>query len=289
MSIKTAPPSSQRAGLKLPDLRIVALEHLVLHETLDAHRLGPMMEALQRDECLRNPPIVSSLPGTPNFVVLDGANRVTALSRIGYPHVLAQVVDYERDDVELGVWHHVVCQIERRSFVDLLAGLQGLSVTDSDLFDARAALARREIMAYLVYPGGDVKLLQGGDSLGERITLLNALVDTYRGQARIYRTDTDFLEQVLPFYKQVMAIVVFPHYTPVEIMALAREGRFLPTGITRHVIPGRALHVNAPLSVLADQARSLEEKNCWLEQWLQERLTGRGVRFYQESTFLFDE
>jgi hypothetical protein len=40
--------------------------------------------------------------------------------------------------------------------------------------------------------------------LGQSITLLNALVDTYRGQARIYRTDTDFLEQVLPFYPLVV-------------------------------------------------------------------------------------
>ncbi len=288
MSVKAATPV-QRAGLKLPDLRIVALEHLILHETLDGHRLGSMMEALQRDEHLLNPPIVASLDGTPNFVVLDGANRVTALRSMDYLHVLAQVVDYEHDDVGLGVWHHVVCQIERRRFVDLLAGIQGLSVTDSDLFGARAALARREIMAYLVYPGGDVKLLRGGESSGQRITLLNALVDTYRGQTRIYRTDTDFLEQVLPFYEQVMAIIVFPHYTPVEIMALAREGRFLPTGITRHVIPGRALHVNVPLAILADRTRSLGEKNRWLEQWLKERMAGRGVRFYQESTFLFDE
>jgi hypothetical protein len=206
-----------------------------------------------------------------------------------YPHVLVQMVDYESADVKLGVWHHVVCQIKRRHFADLLAGIQGLSVAASDLLDARAALARREIIAYLVYPGGDVKLLQGGDTLSQRITLLNSLVDTYRGQARIYRTDTDFLEQVLPFYEQIMAIVVFPPYTPVEIMALAREGRFLPTGITRHVRPGRALHVNAPLSMLADQAQSLEEKNRWLEGWIKRRLAGHGVRFYQESTFLFDE
>ncbi len=289
MSVKATTVSSRRAGLKLPDLRLVALEHLILHETLDGHRLKPMIEALQRDERLRNPPIVAALDGTPDFVVLDGANRVTALGRMHYPHVLVQVVDYEQDDVELGVWHHVACQIERRHFGELLAGIQGLSFTDADLFAARAALARREIMAYLVYPGGDIKLLWGGESLGQRITLLNALVDTYRGQARIYRTDTDLLEQVLPFYEQVTAIVVFPHYTPVEIMALAREDQFLPTGITRHVIPGRALHVNAPLAVLADQAQSLEGKNRWLEQWIKERLAGHGVRFYQESTFLFDE
>jgi hypothetical protein len=72
-------------------------------------------------------------------------------------------------------------------------------------------------------------------------------------------------------------------------MALARERRCLPTGVTRHVIPGRALHVNAPLAILADQAQSSQAKNRWLEGWLKQRLSGHGVRFYQESTFLFDE
>jgi len=288
MPVKTRPASSQHSGPRLPNLRVVNVDRLLLHETLDSHRLGPMIEALQRDEQLRNPPIVACLPDTPNFVVLDGANRVTALTRMGYPHAPVQVVDYE-NGVELGVWYHVVCRIDRRHFVDLLANIQGLSATKADLFSARAALARREIMAYLVYPNGDVKLLQGGAHLDERTTLLNALVDTYRGEARIYRTDTDLLDHVLPFYDEITAIVVFPRYTPVEIMALAREGYFLPTGITRHVIPGRALHINLPLSILADTTQSLEEKNRWLQQWIKERMASHGVRFYQESTFLFDE
>jgi hypothetical protein len=280
---------SQRAGLKLPDLRIVSIDRVVLHETLDSHRLKPMMEALQRDNQLRNPPVVAPLLDTSDFVVLDGANRVTALTRLGYPYVLVQVVDYEGPGVDLRVWYHVVCSAGPPYLTDLLADIGGLRTTSADLFSARAALARREIIAYLVYSDGDVKLLHDSESLSDRISLLNALVDTYRGKARIYRTDTDLLDQVLHFYDEVAAIVAFPCYTPVEIMILAREGLFLPTGITRHVIPGRALHVNLPLSLLADATQSLEEKNHWLEQWIKERLASRGVRFYQESTFLFDE
>lgn len=288
MPVKARSASSQRAGLQLPNLRIVVLERLILHETLDSHRLGPMIEALQRDERLRNPPIVAPLPDTSNFVVLDGANRVTALTRMGYPHALVQVVDYE-NGVQLGAWYHVVCHIDQRHFADLLANIRGLHATVADLFTARAALARREIMAYLVYPNGDVGLLQGGESWDERTILLNTLVDAYRGKARIYRTDTDLLDQVLPFYDEVTAIVVFPRYRPVEILALAREGCFLPTGITRHIVPGRVLHINLPLSILADLTQSAEEKNRWLQQWIKERLASHGIRFYQESTFLFDE
>jgi hypothetical protein len=248
-----------------------------------------MIRALQSDNQLRNPPIVAALPETSHFVVLDGANRVTAITRMGFPHILAQVVDYLGDGVDLRVWYHVVCGVEQPCLSDLLQEIEGLRMERADLLTARAALARREIIVYLVCPDKSVILVSGGDSFGERVQLLNTLVDIYRGQAVIYRTDTDLLDQILPFYDDISGIIVFPQYTPVEIMALVREGYYLPTGITRHVIPGRALHLNLPLSILADKQQTLEEKNRWLDGWLKERLSGRGVRFYQESTFLFDE
>jgi hypothetical protein len=40
---------------------------------------------------------------------------------------------------------------------------------------------------------------------------------------------------------------------------------------------------------LADRARSLDEKNRWLDEWLLQKLHQRHVRFYEESTVLFDE
>ncbi len=42
-------------------------------------------------------------------------------------------------------------------------------------------------------------------------------------------------------------------------MALAREGELLLTGLTRHLIQGRALRTNFPLSELSD---TLEAKNA---------------------------
>jgi hypothetical protein len=63
----------------------------------------------------------------------------------------------------------------------------------------------------------------------------------------------------------------------------------LPTGITRHIIHGRALRVNLPLSVLTDEERTTEQKNEWLHHWVKQKMAQREIRYYQESTFLFDE
>ena len=34
---------------------------------------------------------------------------------------------------------------------------------------------------------------------------------------------------------------------------------------------------------------TLDEKNRWLEQWMSDRTSTNSVRFYEESTVLFDE
>jgi len=34
---------------------------------------------------------------------------------------------------------------------------------------------------------------------------------------------------------------------------------------------------------------SLAEKNLWLADWMKQKVAAKTARFYQESTFLFDE
>ena len=62
----------------------------------------------------------------------------------------------------------------------------------------------------------------------------------------------------------------------------------LPAGITRHVILRRALRLDFPLAVLRDDW-PLIEKNGYLKDWLRRKIANKEARFYQESTFLFDE
>jgi hypothetical protein len=69
---------------------------------------------------------------------------------------------------------------------------------------------------------------------------------------------------------------------------VAANGDHIPSGITRHIIPNRALHINIPVVVLqADW--TLQEKEDWLHNWLMERMAANAIRYYSESTFSFDE
>ncbi len=280
--------SSHYTQIELPDLRILPVSSLLLHEQHDTQRSEPLAMRLSTDGVLRNPPIVAPIPGEPRFVVLDGANRVTALASMGIPHIVAQVVDYEDEELILDTWYHLVSDLSREDFHRAIDGLPDVKLTASDLIGARAELARREALAYIVYPDGDVFTVQVEGDLHQRAARLNDIVDIYKTRGKIYRANTDHVDKLLPYYDAVTVLIVFPRYQPAEIIELARVGARLPAGITRHVIPRRALRLNFPLSVLRDNW-PLIEKDGYLRDWLKGKMANKQARFYQESTFLFDE
>jgi hypothetical protein len=272
----------------MPNLRVVRAVELLLHEQHDAQRSAPLLQRLQTDGVLRNPPIVASILGEQRYVVLDGANRVTALQALGIAHVAVQVVEYEDSELILDTWHHLVKGVGAEHFRGMLRAVQGVKIELADPAHARAQLARREILAFVQYPNGEVWSLQASGDLHQRTQRLNEIVDLYKVRGQIFRANTDHLPSLLAIYDDVAALVVFPRFAPAEIIDLARIGACLPAGITRHLIPSRALRINVPLAMLSSGA-SLAEKNAWLADWLKQKMASKSVRYYHESTFLFDE
>jgi hypothetical protein len=134
-----------------------------------------------------------------------------------------------------------------------------------------------------------VFVLPEAGSLGSEAELLLQLTSVYNGRSVFHRVKSDRIADLLDYYDDVTALVRFPSYVPEEIMRLADDGYKLPTGITRHIIHGRALRVNLPLSLLMDETRTTQQKNEWLRDWSKKKLARREIRYYQESTFLFDE
>jgi hypothetical protein len=269
-------------------LLIVPPGALVLHEDVDIRRVEPLVERLRVDGILKNPPVAVAVESSGRgegrrYVILDGANRTTALWRLEAPHHVVQVVDYH--EVELDTWGHLVTGIPQERFTRLLAKVR-LNLDLTTRQDARERLTRHEIAASVAKPNGEVFTLTGGTS---ETQVLHQLTSVYNGQSTIHRVTTDNLAELLPYHDDVTALIRFPRYTPDEILHLASNGHKLPTGITRHVIPGRALRVNLPLSVLMDERQTTECKNEWLHSWMAHKLARREIRYYQESTFLFDE
>jgi len=273
-----------------PDLRILPLASLVEHEFNDIQRTQPLAKRLQAEGLLKNPPIVTPLDSE-RFVVLDGANRTTALSLLEYPHCLCQVVRYEPPMVTLSTWHHLITGFDSQAFVEGMNAIEGLSFKEIDLLHARAGLARRDFLAYVIQADGKVyaaATTQAANTIHEKNALLNAMVDSYKEKGGLYRASTDNVEEARRLYTNLTGLVIFPNYEPAEVMALARDEELLPTGLTRHLIQGRALRINYPLSILKSD-EPVADKNAHLSDWLKQKILAKEVRYYAESTYLFDE
>lgn len=276
-----------------PDLRFVPSDAIVPHEQHDDQRLEPLVRRIREQSVLKNPPIVTALTGdgTPDarYVVLDGANRCTAARAAGLPHIVVQVVPYEGSGVQLSTWNHALSTVSSADLERALDGVAGLERRRSSLLNARAMLARREALAWIVVESDALVTLHGGGDLHGRNVLLNQVVDTYARLGPFYRVTGDSLVEARSRYPDATALVAFPHFEPAEILELATSGERLPAGITRHLIRWRALRLNIPIERMSDTRHSLEEKNRWLQDWLREKVTQRQVRFYEEPTVLFDE
>ena len=89
-------------------------------------------------------------------------------------------------------------------------GVPGVTTKRADPVHARAQLARREILAFVEYPHGEVWTVEAEGDLHQRTRRLNEIVDLYKVRGRIFRASTDHLPSLLPFHEDVGALVVFP-------------------------------------------------------------------------------
>ena len=272
----------------LPDLRMLPTALLVPHEEIDPRRVEKLSLRLRQESRLKHPPIIAPVPESERFVVLDGANRTMALAALGVPHIVAQVIQYDDPGLELDTWYHVVSGMPVEDFRSALQRIPGLHAQATGLPAARQALAQNRTAAYIVFADG-VQLVKDAENYQPRdIDFLNKLVRIYKGTAEIFRASNDVWEKQAPYYPEMTALIIFPRLQPQDILKAVREDRRVPSGITRHIIPNRALNINIPFDIL-EADLSLEAKRDWLHDWLMERMSANSIRFYAEPTFTFDE
>ncbi|RIK42937.1 MAG: hypothetical protein DCC55_07245 [Chloroflexi bacterium] len=273
-------------------LRVVPVDKLLPHEHHDPQRVSRLAERIVADGLLANPPVVAALEDD-RYIVLDGATRVTAFRQLGCPHLVVQVVDPQRENVQLHTWFHAVRGRDVQEFLDLIRSAPHLRVTEMPVEGLAHAFWERSALGYLVTVDQQGFLLEQAQQPedGEEdgwITPLNELVNRYGAWGEIERTVVNEVETLRSQYSDLVGLVVFPQFALEIIMRQVAHGRLLPAGITRFVTPGRILRLNVPLSILAS-AEPISHKRAWLDRLVESKLTSRSVRYYQEPVILLDE
>ena len=274
----------------LPLLAILPVDKLLQHERHDQQRSPELIKSVRNSGVLRNPPIVTPLRDrTGRYMVLDGAHRTLVFQELQVPHILAQVVEADDPGLDLNPWNHVIWDFDTHTLLDEVQAIPNLHLESRNQADAHQELQDKQALALLRLPGGETyALYPPSHDLTTRVDLLNRLVDTYKDQGRLDRTGLSEMGALTKLYARLTGLVVMPRFRVEEVLYLAGVGRLLPTGSTRFTIAPRALHVNYPLDEL-NTAKSLEEKDAVLQEWLQERITSKSVRYYAEPTYLYDE
>ncbi len=271
----------------LPSLRILPLDKLILHEDHDMQRTLPLVEKLRAQGILRNPPIVMPLlDGSGRFMVLDGANRFTSLKEMEFPHVVAQVVEANDPHVNLQTWNHIVWGLRPKRLLEDLRTLPSIHL--QKINPQKSFEPPETAPAQIRLPGGSVYLAHTPSELEEKVKALHDIVNCYKERALLDRTSQTLVEGFKSIYSDLTALVIFPRFDIQGILTLAGRGQVLPAGITRFTISPRVLHLNYPLHELSS-GKPLEYKEAYLQRWVEERLKRKGVRYYAEATFLFDE
>jgi hypothetical protein len=272
----------------LPTLRILPLNKLILHEDHDIQRTLPLVAKLRAQGILRNPPIVMPLEdGTGRFMVLDGANRVTSLQEMEFPHIVAQVVESNDSHVNLQTWNHVVWGMNPKALMSDLHKIKGLEMVKVDIH--KSVDAPKYVPVQIRFPDGKLyMLLEAPSDLAHHIQVLHQIVNVYKTRASLDRTSQTLVDTFKSVYPDLNALVIFPSFRIKTVLKLAGQNILLPTGITRFTASPRALHLNYPLHELSS-GKPISYKEAYLKQWIQDRIKNKGVRHYAEATFLFDE
>ncbi|MDQ4076549.1 MAG: ParB N-terminal domain-containing protein, partial [Chloroflexota bacterium] len=267
-------------------LQVVPIDQVIPHEATDPKRVARLAAAVEKDGLLVNPPVVAE--HQERYVVLDGATRTAACKQLGLPHLVVQLTDPNSKDVSLHTWYHVVSGTSPDELLEELKLIPGLKLTEIPATDVHDALREREALASIALSDGRFFHVEVTSNEYNWLDVLNQMVERYTLWGKVSRTLTNDLDQLKSTYTDMVALVVFPQFQPEDALEAAVQGRTLPQGITRFIIPGRVLRLNVPLDILASDD-TLAAKRRWLDQFIHDKLNRQRVRYYQEPVILLED
>ncbi len=254
----------------LPELRVVALTEIMPHEKVDPLRVDRLAARISAEGSQLNPMVcIEDISG--RFVLLDGATRTAALGNIGLAYGVVQVVDAR--SITLETWHHVVRDAAPEAVTRHIEDNPNLILAEDE------GTPR-------------ISTIDGGrfTALSDRLTqngVLSALVDCYIGRWKVNRVVDPDLDSVASFYPDWVTVVEFPTLTIDDVMKAALGDDRLPAGITRFIVPDRALRVQADLALLAPGPQP--ERQALLDRLVEERSNAGRIRRYPQSVVIYDE
>ncbi len=281
-------PPEESIFQEFPTFEIIPIKKARPHEFHDPQRTPPLVEKLKSSGVMINPPLFSPFnDGSGEYMVLDGANRLYAFQEMGFPHILAQVVPSNSASLTLSSWNHVIWDMASSILLKTIRRIPNITLVEFE--ESYLEIKDHMTIASIHTPDDQTyNIIPQNHEMNTCVSVLKDVMNSYKAVARFDRIPLNNVEAVQGLYEDITAIISYPQFKIDDIFNLCQTGNLLPSGITRFRVTPRALKVNYPLDELASE-KSLEEKNLILTKWIQNQLANKSVRFYAESTLIFDE
>jgi len=274
---------------EIPEIRIVPIEKLMLHEMEEPNRARRLEERIVSDGFLKNPVIVGRVTNDDSkFLLLDGVNRVSALKTLGFKDVAAQIVDYFDKDVRVLTWCHLIQDFDPQYLLEKVKDIEGVDLEKTGRKNARTLLKQKKVVCCLFFRNKGTFIIKSKNDLKTRATKLADVVNIYSGSSIVHRTSEAEAEFLLRREKTATAVLTVPVYEKKDVINLAFNEVRLPSGVTRHILPWRALNLYVDLALLKCDV-PLPDKNRLVQEMVNQRIVNGKTRFYPGSVFVFDE
>ncbi|KPJ61059.1 MAG: hypothetical protein AMJ46_03575 [Latescibacteria bacterium DG_63] len=270
---------------ELPRLQIMPIEDIMFHEEPDIGRVAKLIDRFSAEGTLRNPVVVAVVDGNARRVLLDGTNRSTALKKLGMAEVLVQEIELEDGGLVVSQWHHAIENLTKH---EILRHIDEIPETRKEDGNRATDINQPDYLCSVLFDDGTAATLFGSGDIFQEADALQRFTNLYFGSTQMDRVSYTNPAHLRKNYPGFTALVGFKRFTKLEIVELADAGKLLPSGITRVLLPKRALNFNLHLDVLKSEL-SVEDKNEWLQETIRRKVLDKSIRFYREPTFSFDE
>jgi len=231
---------------KLPELEVVELRDLVFHEDPDQQRLEKLINRLNSEKILKNPPIVARMQGYDKLVILDGANRTAALKALGVNHIVVQTVDLEDDLLSIQCWHHAVEKLDRSYFMIKLSKIDGIKMTERESFFENSSMRQKltdekDYLCRIIFRDDSVLAIKGSENIRDQIKQLNEISSLYLKTTYSDRVSYIDLDNLRAHYPAFQSLVTFKNLSKDDFRQIVESGLKLPAGVTRLFLPNERL------------------------------------------------
>jgi len=275
---------NQNKNLEKFNFKIISTSNLVLHESFDSTRVEKIKNNISINKIFTNPILCVRQSAKSNrYIVLDGANRTTALQQLKFPFSLVQEFDYKNKNLLLDKWNHLLLNNTVNFWVKKFSKVLEFKEDKQVL---NCSINSKVVKLYLLN-GKKIFSAKIPGSLSERLMIINKISNLYLDKNIFKRISSSEFNKNTKFGKNE-TLLIYPHFNKSDVMKIAGENLFIPSGISRHIVNNRGLHINLPILILSTSG-NCRGKNKLLEKHLQNLITNRRVRFYDGSIFLFDE